>query len=85
MLKLATGELEAGRAGKKAKRTAYLIAFNQRREAVRVYAVLAQSAAEALHQVSTMARDDMHVEVVGSLGRDLVRRLGLKPGEMRLV
>lgn len=85
MPRSATGEFEAGWAGKKAKRTAYLIAVDQRREAVRVYAVLAQSAAEALHQVSTMATDDGHVEVVASLGRDLVRRLGLKPGEMRLV
>ena len=67
------------------KHTAHLIAVHQKREAVRVYAVLAQSATAALAQVAEMATDDMQVELTGSLGRDLVRRLGLKPGEMRLV
>lgn len=70
---------------KPAKRTAYLIALHQTGEAVRVYAVLAQSAAAALAQVGELATDDMQMEVVGSLGRDVVRRLGLKPDEMRLV
>ncbi|MDN3571571.1 hypothetical protein [Methylobacterium longum] len=70
---------------KPAKRTAYLIAVHQGGEAVRVYAVLAQSAAAALAQVGELATDDMQMEVVGSLGRDIVRRLGLKPDEMRLV
>lgn len=70
---------------KQVTRTAYLIAVHQRREAVRVYAVLAQSVAAALAQVGELATDDMRVEVVGSLGRDIVRRLRLKPDEMRLV
>ncbi|GJE15124.1 hypothetical protein [Methylobacterium longum] len=68
---------------KSAKRTAYLIAVHQRGEAVRVYAVLAQSVAAALAQVGELTTDDMQMEVVGSLGRDIVRRLGLKPDEMR--
>ncbi|MCJ2049298.1 hypothetical protein [Methylobacterium sp. J-070] len=70
---------------KRVKRTAYLIAVHQRREAVRVYAVLAQSVAVALARVGELATDDMQVEVVGSLVRDIVRSLGLKPDEMRLV
>lgn len=49
----------------------------QRRETVRVYAVLAQSAAEALALVGDLATKDMQVEMVGSLGRDITRRLGL--------
>lgn len=70
---------------KRKKHTAHLIAVHQKREAVRVYAVLAQSAAAALAQVGELATDDMQVEPVGSLGRDLVRSLGLEPGEMRLI
>jgi hypothetical protein len=70
---------------KRSKHTAYLIAVHQKREAVRVYTVLTRSLAETLAQVDALATADMHVEVVGSLGRDLVRRLGLTPGELRLV
>jgi hypothetical protein len=70
---------------KRKKHTAYLIAVHQKRELVRVYAVSAPSTAAALAQISGMATDDMQVELVGSLGRDLARSLGLKPGEMRLV
>jgi hypothetical protein len=70
---------------KRKKHTAYLIAVHQKREVVRVYAVLAQSTAAALAQISGMSTNEMQVEMVGSLGRDLVRSLGLTPGEMRLV
>ena len=70
---------------KPAKRTAYLIAVHQSGEAVRVYAVLSQSAAAALAQVGELATEDMQIELVGSLGRDIARRLGLKPDEIRLV
>lgn len=64
---------------------AYLIAVHQRCEAVRVYAVLSQSAATALALVGESATEGMQVEVVGSLGRDIVRRLGLKPNEILLI
>ena len=67
------------------KRTAHLIAVRHRREVVRVYAVVALSPKAALAQVSVMETDDMQVEVVGGLSRDMVRRLGLKSGEMRLL
>ena len=67
------------------KRTAYLIAVRQRCEVVRVYAVVALSPEAALAQVSAMATDDMQVEIVGGLSRDMIRRLGLKSGEMRLI
>jgi hypothetical protein len=75
---------EGGPSGK-AKGTAYLVAVRQRHEAPRVYAVIAPSARAALEQVGALATEDMQVEVVGGLSRDLVRRLGLKPGELRLV
>lgn len=85
MPKLAKGELESGPTKKTGKRTAYLIAVHERRQAVRVYAVLSTSEVAALAQVSELMTADMQVEVVGSLGRDIARRLSLKPDEMRLV
>lgn len=69
----------------KGKRTAYLIAVHQRRETVRVYAVLADKAETALAQVRVLATDAMEVEVVGALSRNLARQLGLKPGDTLLV
>ncbi|MCJ2024134.1 hypothetical protein [Methylobacterium sp. J-067] len=54
-------------------------------EAVRVYAVVANSAEAALAQVAGLTVDGIATEVVGALLRDLTRSLGLKPGEMRLV
>lgn len=71
--------------GKKGKRTAYLIAMRQKREALQVYAVVAASAEAALAQVKGLTTDRMVAEVVGALSRDLTRSLGLKSGEMRLV
>ena len=71
--------------GKRGKRTAYLIAVRQKREALRVYAIVARSAEAALAQVKGLTTDRMDAEVVGALSRDLTRRLGLKSGEMRLV
>ena len=76
---------ETGRSGKKGKRTAYLIAVHQRRETVRVYAVLAERAEAALAEVRALATDAMEVEIVGALSRNLARQLGLKPGDMLLV
>lgn len=71
--------------GKKGKRTAYLVAVRRKREATRVYAVVATSAEAALAQVDVLTVDGMETGVVGALSRDLTRSLGLKPGEMRLV
>ncbi|WCS27896.1 hypothetical protein LOK46_14050 [Methylobacterium sp. NMS14P] len=71
--------------GKKGKRTAYLVAVRRKREAIRVYAVVATSAEAALAHVDVLTEDGMETEVVGALSRDLTRSLGLKPGEMRLV
>ncbi|GJE62551.1 hypothetical protein [Methylobacterium trifolii] len=67
------------------KRRAYLIAVQQRRGVVRVYAVVALSPEAAVAQVTAKATDDMQVRVVGGLSRDTARRLGLTPGEMRLI
>jgi hypothetical protein len=85
MPKFAQDGTEDGPLRKKGKRTAFLIAVHQKREAVRVYAVLAVSAETALTQVRAMATDAMEVEVVGALSRDLAKRLGLKQGEIQLV
>ncbi|MEL6064526.1 MULTISPECIES: hypothetical protein [unclassified Methylobacterium] len=85
MPKFTLDGVDDGPLRKKEKRTAYLIAVHQKREAVRVYAVLAVSAETALSQVRALATEDMAVDVVGALSRDLARQLGLKPGEMRLV
>ena len=78
----APGEVQTG---KKGKRTAYLIAVRHKRDALRTYAVVASSAEAALAQLDGLTTDDMGIEVVGALYRDLIRRLGLKAGELRLV
>ena len=70
---------------KRDKRTAYLIGVQQGREAVRVYAVVTASRDAALAQVRALAADDVWIEIVGGLSRDMVRRLGLEPGEVRLI
>ncbi len=71
--------------GKKDKRQAYLVAVAQRREAARIYAVMAASDAEALAALADHAAENVRLQVVGGLSRDMVRRLKLKPGELRLV
>ncbi|QEE38776.1 MULTISPECIES: hypothetical protein [unclassified Methylobacterium] len=70
---------------KKGKRTAYLIAVYQKRQPVRVYAVMDVSAALAVAQVTAFATDAIKVEIVGSLSRNLARQFGLAPGQIRLV
>ncbi len=70
---------------KKAKRQAYLVAVAQRREAARIYAVIAASEAEAIAALGEHAAENVRLQVVGGLSRDMVRRLKLKAGELRLV
>ena len=67
------------------KRHAYLVAVSQKREAVRVYAVLAVTSDEALEAMALKVPPKTKVEIVGSLSRALVKRIRLKPGELRLV
>lgn len=67
------------------KRRAYLASVTQRREAVRVYAVLAATSDEASETVALNVPPKAKVEIVGGLSRDLVKRLRLKPGEPLLV
>ena len=67
------------------KRHAYLVAVAQKREAVRVYAVMAITAYEALEAVALNVPPKTKVEIVGSLSRALVKRIRLVPGELRLV
>jgi uncharacterized SAM-dependent methyltransferase len=71
--------------GEKRKRTAYLIAVHQKRQPVRVYAVMDVSAALAVARVAALATEAMKVEIVGSLSRNLARQLGLVLGQIRLV
>lgn len=67
------------------KRHAYLVAVSQKREVVRVYAVLALTSDEALEAVVLHVPPKTKVEIVGSLSRALVKRIRLVPGELRLV
>ena len=67
------------------RQTAYLIGTHQNGEATRVYAVLAPSPEVALEQIAASAAEGEQGKVVGSLARDLVRRLKLQTGEVRLV
>ena len=63
------------------KRRAYLVSVFQKHEALRVYAVLASTADEALEAVALNLSSNAQVEIVGGLSRDLVKRLHLKLGE----
>jgi len=69
----------------KPKLRAFLVAVTQRREAARVYAVLAATPDEALGAVALVAVPRATLEIVGGLSRDTARRLHLKPGELRIV
>lgn len=71
--------------GKKGKRTAYLIAVRHKRDLPRIYALVAPSAEAALAQLNELTTEGMGIEIVGALSPDLTQRLGLKPGEIRLV
>jgi len=84
-----TGDRSDGDRGrlatKRKKHTAYLIAVYQKRETVRVYAVMDQTAELARAQVDALATGAMRVEIVGALSRNLARQLALTPGQMLLV
>lgn len=67
------------------KRRAFLVSVAQKRAAVRIYAVLAATADEALEAVALNVSPKAQVSIEGGLSRDLVKRLRLMPGEMRLV
>ena len=67
------------------KRRAYLVSVSQKREPVRVYAVLASTADEALEAIALNLPPKAQMEIVGGLSRDLAKRLHLKPGELLLV
>lgn len=70
---------------KREKNTAFLVSVRQKRETVRVYAVLAPSRDVALDQVKALAAQSVRIEIAGSLSRGMVRRLDLKLGEIRLL
>ena len=67
------------------RHTAYLVAVHQRREATRVYAVVALAQTEALSVVNSMKPERAQAEVVGALSRNIARSLDLKPGDVCLV
>ena len=54
-------------------------------ETPRIDAVDASSVEAALAQVTAPTTDHMAIQVVGALSRDLSRRLGREPGELRRV
>ena len=64
---------------------AFLIAVKQRREATRVYAVLARLPGDALALIQGMAAESTTVEMAGTLSHRMARSLKLKVGELRLV
>lgn len=63
----------------------YLVAVEQKREPVRLYALLAGSEAEALEIVTAKAIGGTHVEVAGRLSRRIAKGYRLKPGDLILV
>ncbi|MCE4226667.1 hypothetical protein HCU64_23270 [Methylobacterium sp. C25] len=64
---------------------AFLVAVKQRREQVRVYAVLASDADAAVELVTESAADDVEVEIAGQLSKRMARSLKLQPGEIRFI
>jgi hypothetical protein len=65
--------------GKRPKSHVYLVAVKQRREALRVYAVLTPTQDEALAIVAAESGEDAAVEAAGRLSKKLARPLKLKP------
>lgn len=65
------------------KRRTYLVSVHRKGDVVRVYAVLAVTADEALEAAAPYASPEATVEIVGGLSRDLVKRLRLEPGDVR--
>ena len=66
------------------KQRAFLIAVKQKREATRIYAVLACSPADAVTLVQDMATQGT-VEMVGALSHRIARPLKLRADELRLI
>jgi hypothetical protein len=62
-----------------------LIAVEHRRGPVPVYAVLANTADEALDAVAVAVAPRSKLRLVGGLSKDLARQLRLKPGEVRMI
>jgi hypothetical protein len=65
--------------GKRAKSHVFLVAVKQRREALRVYAVLTLTQDEALAIVASASAEGAAVEAAGRLSKKLARPLKLKP------
>lgn len=63
----------------------YLIAVKQRREATRLYALMAASPVEALEIVTAQAGEGVAVEIAGKLSKRMARPYNLKPGELILI
>ena len=63
----------------------YLIAVKQKREPTRLYALLANSPAEALEIVSAQAAEGVVVEVAGKLSKRMAEPYKLKSGDLILV
>jgi hypothetical protein len=72
-------------ASKPLKLHCFLVAVEYRGGPVPVYAVLANTADEALDAVSLAVAPRSKLRQVGGLSKDLARQLLLKPGEVRLI
>jgi hypothetical protein len=63
----------------------FLVAVDHRGGPAPVYAVLANTADEALNAVAAAAAPRSRLRQVGGLSKDLARQLRLRPGEVRLI
>ncbi|WP_066924742.1 hypothetical protein [Methylobacterium sp. CCH5-D2] len=70
---------------KKGRLTAFLVAELRPPGVACVYAVVAPSSARALELLRSSMPGAAEIMVVGGFSRDTVRRLHLKPGEVRRV
>ncbi len=72
-------------ASKPLKLRCFLVSTDRQRGSAPVYAVLANAAEEALAAVAHEVALRSKPAIIGGLSKDTVRRLGLEPGELRLV
>ena len=70
---------------KKPVLTAYLVAIHQPDGTDNVYAILAKTAADALEIAEAQEPGRAEPRVVGTLGAMSVKRMRLKPGEVRII
>lgn len=70
---------------KKLALTAYLVAIRLPDSTDNVWAILAKTAADALEIAEAQEPGRSEPRIVGTPGTMSVRRMGLKPGEVRII